>query len=211
MQREGVDEPGAFPVAPDLVEALVELGRLDEALAVNDRLGALAERQDHPWARIGATRGRSLVGLAGGGYEERATEGLRAAALRYAELGLRFDAARSLLALGRAERRHRKWGAARVSLEQAAAAFDELASPGWADAARSELERVAGRRRRAAGELTGAERRAAELAAGGLSNKDIARELVVTVATVETHLSRAYTKLGVRSRAQLAARLSSHE
>ena len=47
--REGVDEPGVFPVAPELVEALVELGELDEALAVTDRLHELATRQQHPW------------------------------------------------------------------------------------------------------------------------------------------------------------------
>jgi DNA-binding NarL/FixJ family response regulator len=47
----------------------------------------------------------------------------------------------------------------------------------------------------------------AELAAEGRSNKEIARVLHVTVSTVEAHLSRAYAKLGVRSRAQLASRL----
>ena len=83
------------------------------------------------------------------------------------------------------------------------------ASPGWADAARSELERVGGRRAPGTGELTRAERRVVELAVDGLSNKEIARSLVVAVPTVETHLSRAYAKLGVRSRTQLARRLSS--
>ena len=47
-----------------------------------------------------------------------------------------------------------------------------------------------------------------ELAAEGRANKEIARALLVTVHTVEVHLSRAYAKLGVRSRAQLASRLS---
>jgi DNA-binding CsgD family transcriptional regulator len=47
-----------------------------------------------------------------------------------------------------------------------------------------------------------------ELAIEGLSNKEIARTLVVAVPTVEAHLSHAYAKLGVRSRGQLAARLS---
>ena len=122
-------------------------------------------------------------------------------------VGLRFDHARALLALGRAQRRHRKWGTARESLELACSSFDELGSPGWAEAARSELTRVGGRKRGAAGELTETERRVARLAAEGLSNKEIARALVVTVPTVETHLSRAYAKLGVRSRTQLAARL----
>ncbi len=55
-EREGVGDPGAFPVAPDLVEALVELDELDEARRVTARLGELAEQQEHPWgrARLGA-------------------------------------------------------------------------------------------------------------------------------------------------------------
>lgn len=108
---------------------------------------------------------------------------------------------------GRAQRRHKKWGAARASLEDAAA-FDALGSPGWADEARSEPARVAGRRGQAASGLTPTERHVAELAAEGLSNKEIARALFVTVGTVEVHLSHAYAKLGVRSRAQLARRLT---
>ena len=73
--------------------------------------------------------------------------------------------------------------------------------------ARSELERVGGRRR-ADGKLTPSEQRVAELAAQGLSNKEIAAALYVTVNTVEVHLARAYPKLGVRSRSQLAKRLA---
>jgi len=208
-QREGVAEPGVFPVAPDLVEALIELGELEEARAVSNRLRELAEQQDHPWGRVTAGRCSSLIRLTEPGYDEEAAAALADAAAGYEALGLRFDAARSLLSLGRAQRRNRKWGAARASLEQAAAAFDELGSPGWADAARSELERVGGRRAPGTGELTRAERRVVELAVDGLSNKEIARSLVVAVPTVETHLSRAYAKLGVRSRTQLARRLSS--
>ncbi|MGH3030952.1 MAG: helix-turn-helix domain-containing protein, partial [Gaiellaceae bacterium] len=113
-----------------------------------------------------------------------------------------------LLALGRAQRRKRQWGQARGSLEQAAAAFEAIGSSGWLERAGWELARVGGRPVRASGELTPAERHAAELAAEGLSNKEIAQALVVTVRTVEAHLSSAYAKLGIRSRAQLARHLS---
>ena len=207
-QREGVEEPGAFPVAPELVEALVELGELDAAQAVTDRLRELAEQQEHPWGLATAKRCDALVRLASPTYDEAAASELAEAAADYGELGLPFDRARSLLALGRAQRRLRKWGAARGSLEQAASAFEEIGSTGWAEQARTELARTGGRRRQAAGELTEAERRVVELAVEGLSNKEIARALFVTVPTVETHLSRVYAKLGVRSRAQLAGRLS---
>jgi DNA-binding CsgD family transcriptional regulator len=207
-QREGVEEPGAFPVAADLVEALVESGRPDEARAVLERLRVLAEEQEHPWGRATVKRCLGLVALRSSSYEDRAATWLAEAAAEYARMGLHFDQARSLLALGRAQRRHRKWGAARASLDESARLFDGIGSYGWAEEARSELSRISARKPRQAGELTPTERRVAQLAAEGCSNKEIARLLVVSVDTVETHLSRVYAKLGVRSRAQVAGRLA---
>ena len=207
-RREGVEEPGAFPVSPDLVEALVELGESDEAESVTKRLRRLAEHQDHPWGLATAKRCDALVRLATR-YDEKAVEALQLAEAEYRALGLRVDRARSLLILGRAQRRHRKWGAARRSLEQAVAAFDEMGSPGWAEQARDELARVSARKPKADGELTPTEQRVTRLAAEGLSNKEIAAALFVTVHTVEVHLSHAYAKLGVHSRSQLARRLTS--
>ena len=207
MAREGIDEPGAFPVAPELVEALVELGELDEATDVADRLRKLSEASAHPWGLISAKRCAALIRLVASGYDEAAATALADAADDYRHLGLRYDHARSLLSLGRAQRRLKKWGAARDSLEHAARAFDELGSPGWAEQARAELARVSARRPRAEGELTPTEQRVAELAAEGLSNKEIAAALFITVNTVEAHLSHAYRKLGLRSRGQLAHRL----
>jgi DNA-binding NarL/FixJ family response regulator len=206
-EREGVEEPGVFPVAPDLVEALVELGELDEAQAVTDRLRELVENSDHPWGLATARRCAALVRLASGEDEDAAAD-LAAAADRYGALGLRFDRARTLLSLGRIRRRQRKWAAAREALQAAAAAFVELGSPGWAEQATQERARLGGRRPKGSGELTPAEQRVVELAADGLSNKEIARSLVVTVRTVEVHLKHAYAKLGIRSRTQLARRLS---
>jgi DNA-binding CsgD family transcriptional regulator len=206
-EREGVDDPGAFPAAPELVEALVELEELEDAAAVVARLAELAEAQDHPWGLVTTRRCGAAIRLAGTSDEDDADE-LEEVAREYARLGLAFDAARSLLMLGRAQRRHRKWGAARDALGRAAAAFEDLGSYGWAEASRAELERVGARKAPDAGELTRAERRVAELAAQGLTNKEIAQRLVVTVSTVEFHLSKTYAKLGIRSRAQLAARLA---
>jgi DNA-binding CsgD family transcriptional regulator len=206
-QSEGILEPGAFPVAPDLVEALVELERSTEARAVTERLARLARDQKHPWALASVKRCRALARP----RTDHAAAKLRAAAGDLEQLGLRFDAARSLLALGRTQRRAKQWRAARDALEDAAAAFDRLGSPGWAELARSEQERVAGRRPKATGELTPAERRVVELAASGNANKQIAATLFVSVHTVEVHLAHAYAKLGVRSRTQLAARLATPE
>jgi DNA-binding CsgD family transcriptional regulator len=206
---EGIDQPGVFPVAPELVEALVELGELEEAAAVTERLRELSEEQEHPWGLATAKRCAALIELREPGGYDAAVRKLADAAETYGRLGLRFDRARSLRSLGRAERRLKKWAAARRSLEQAAEAFDEQGSTGWAEEVRAELERVGGRRPKGDSELTPAERRVVELAANGASNKEIAQELFVSVHTVETHLTHAYAKLGVRSRGQLAARIAS--
>ncbi len=206
--RAGVDDPGAFPVAPDLVEALAELGELAAATSVTARLRELATAQEHPWGLATADRCEGIVRLASRSYDADAAALLEQAAAAYDALALRFDGARTLLGLGRGLRRHRKWAAARSALTRAAAAFDEIGSTGWAAAARAELERIGARRPRPSGELTPTERRVVELAAAGHSNKEIASALVVTVHTVEVHLSHAYAKLGVRSRSQLARAIS---
>ena len=67
-----MDEPGAFPVAPDLVEALVELGEQEEAQAVSARLRELAEQQEHPWGLVSARRCTALLRLASSSYDEEA-------------------------------------------------------------------------------------------------------------------------------------------
>jgi DNA-binding CsgD family transcriptional regulator len=207
-RREGIDEPGAFPVAPDLVEALVELAELGEARSVTERLRKLSEEQEHPWGLASVKRCGALIRLAGDSYDEDAGRDVAEAADAYGGLGLEFDRARSLLSLGRAQRRLRKWALARDSLDAAAAAFTELGSAGWADQAGAERARVGGRRPQTSGELTQTERHVAELAADGLANKEIAQSLFVSVRTVEVHLKHAYAKLGIRSRTQLARRLS---
>jgi DNA-binding NarL/FixJ family response regulator len=208
-EREGVLDPGAFPVAPELVEALVELGALDAARAVTERLELLAQEQEHPWATAATKRCRALVILARDPHEEGAIALLREAGDGFDGLGLRFDAARCLLLLGRAQRRAKQWRAAREGLQAAAAAFAALQATGWADRAKAELARVGARRPRAESDaLTPSERRVVQLAAEGLANKQIASTLYVTVNTVEVHLAHAYAKLGVHSRSQLARALA---
>jgi DNA-binding CsgD family transcriptional regulator len=204
--REGVEDPGAFPVAGDLVEALAESGRLEEATEVIGRLDRLAYEQQHPWGLATVKRAKAAVGLAEG-YDDAGAQQLAEAAAAYRALGLGFDSARSLLFLGRVQRRFKKRAAARHSLEDARSAFDQLGCLGWADLASAELARVSGRRPATSGGLTASEQRVAELVASGLSNKEIAAQLFVSVYTVEAHLSNAYAKLGVRSRTQLARHL----
>ena len=151
--QHGIDDPGTFPVAPDLVEALVDTGDLATATEVTARLQALGQEQDHPWALVSAQRASATVRLAQGPVDEQSIADLLEATDRLGALGLPFDAARTLRTLGRAMRRARQWGAARETLDTAAAAFDDLGSSGWAADARNELSRVSARKPAAAGEL----------------------------------------------------------
>jgi len=210
-RREGVLDPGAFPVAPELVEALVETGDLQRARQVTTELAELAHAQTHPWAHTGAERSAAMLALAGDSYRDTAAEALLRAADTYRDLGLLFEEGRTLAELGRAQRRARKWGTARESLERAIATFEAIGSAGWAEDARAELMRVGARRPASPGRLTETESRVAGLALEGMSNKEIARALVVTVNTVEFHLRNTYAKLGIRSRMQLAAHLAERD
>ena len=73
--------------------------------------------------------------------------------------------------------------------------------------ARDEL-RFVGPRRRAPDELTAAELRVAELAASGITNREISRAAFMSEKTVEAHIARVYRKLGIHSRAELGARMA---
>ena len=205
-EREGVDEPGRVPGRPRARRGARRARRARRG-AGGDRPPARAGRaQEHPWglatakrcARARPARRRELRRGRGRTRSRRrrpTTTSSACASTRHGRCSP--SAARSAGC--------KKWGAARASLEQAAAAFDELGSPGWAE--RGAL-RARPRRRaapRAHGELTPS--RAARRRAGGrgLANKEIAQHARSSPCnTVEVHLSHAYAKLGVRSRAQLA-------
>jgi DNA-binding CsgD family transcriptional regulator len=204
----GLLEPGTFPVAPDLVEALALQGRHAEAREIIAWLEQLSNEQDHPWGLAMSERSRLLVGLLDESIPAQdASSRTTAVADQLTTLGLLHDAARAHLVIGSALRRQRQWGLARDHLESARARFEELGAEGWAATVRGELGRVGGRRPAADGALTPTELAVARLAGEGLPNKTIARRLNVSIGTVETHLTRTYAKLGVQSRAQLGARL----
>jgi DNA-binding CsgD family transcriptional regulator len=118
---------------------------------------------------------------------------------------LPVDRGRTLLAFGSALRRLREHRRAREATEDALAVFEELGSRPWIEACQRELARLPGRRSAADGELTNAETRIAGLVAAGRTNREVAAELVLSVKTIEVTLTRVYGKLGVRSRAELAA------
>ena len=153
LERDGVEEPGVFPVAPDLVEALVDLGKLDEAQLVTDRVRQRAEQLDHPWGLTTARRCAALVRLASPGEDEQAAADLTEAAAAYGALGLRFDRARTLLSLGRAQRRLRKWarGAGERCRRRQPHSTSWARPAGRSRPARSRSASVAGARRPPAG------------------------------------------------------------
>jgi DNA-binding CsgD family transcriptional regulator len=121
---------------------------------------------------------------------------------------LPFELARGLLERGRLRRRVKQRAAAALDLRRAAAVFARLGAPLWEAQAVAELDRV-GLRRGSGDELTETERRIAELAASGLTNRAIAEAAFVSPKTVEANLARVYRKLGIRSRAELGARFAS--
>ena len=126
---------------------------------------------------------------------------------RTAVLGQPFEHGRSLLTAGAVLRRAGRKSEARTRLNEAEALFDRLGARLWAERARAERARIAGRAPSGDG-LTPTELRVAQLVAEGLSNQQVADQLFVTVRTVESNLTRVYGKLGVNSRTQLARRFS---
>jgi DNA-binding CsgD family transcriptional regulator len=199
----GIREPQALPHIRDVIDALVEVGQLDDAEPLVEQLEANARRPDRLWSRAMGARGRGLL-LAARNQPDEAFDALEQALSTLDRLPrLRYDRARTLLVLGRLQRRRGQRGAARESLEEAGRLFEEIGAAQWARNARAALERL-GLRAGSSGELTPTEQRIAELAASGLTNKQIATARFVSAKTVEAQLSRVYRKLGVLSRAQLA-------
>jgi DNA-binding CsgD family transcriptional regulator len=198
----GVAEPGAVPFVPDEIEALLTLGRPDDAEPL---LGWLEERGralDRASALAAAGRCRGLLAATRGAIDV-ALDAFAGALAAHERVSMPFDRARTLLALGSVQRRARKRSAARETLASALASFEDLGAELWADRARAELARIGGRAP-AGWDLTETERQVADLVAAGLTNREVAARLYLTQKTVEFHLRNIFRKLGVRSRTELA-------
>ena len=206
MVESELGDLSILPVAQVLGEALVAIGCPDDGLAVAHELRA-CPAGERPWCRAMASRIEALVAAARGDHES-ARESIAAALEAHAELPEPFEYARALQISGRVERTARNWGAARAVLIEALERFDELGAAVWAERVAADLARLPGRRPADKNELTARERDVAGLVAAGLSNKEVAARLFVSVHTVEANLSKVYAKLGVRSRSELASRLA---
>ena len=205
LRGADVGELSIAHAAQNEIDALVAVGRLDEA----DTAIAFVEEKGRPtqraWHEAVAARGRALVASARGDAEEARLQ-LARALDAHDRLPQPFELGRTLLTQGTIERRAKRRADARAALTRALEIFDQLGAPLWAEKAAQELARIPGRAPDD-GALSETERRVAELVASGLSNKEVAAKLFVTVRTVEGSLTRIYSKLGLRSRAQLAARV----
>jgi DNA-binding CsgD family transcriptional regulator len=199
----GIRAPGHLRHLADGVEALLAVGRRDEAAEFADHLHGLGQRTGHRWGRAAGQRCRGLVREATGDRDGAILD-LRWAVELHEPLGQPFELARTLLAHGSALRRAKQKAEAREALGRAVTIFDALPAPMWADRTADEHARIGGPLG-SPWELSPTERRVAELVASGRTNREVAAALVVSRKTVEWNLSKVYRKLGVRSRSELAS------
>jgi DNA-binding CsgD family transcriptional regulator len=188
-------------------DALLRLGRIDEATALIRDWEAVATRLGRDWSLAHALRSRGVIAAARGDLVE-AVDLLERAAERHDQLGDPFGRGRALLALGIVNLRTRQKRAARIALDAALATFEALGAASWATATRLELARVGGRTRIRG--LSPSEQRVAVLVAEGRTNREIASTLFLGERTVSSHLTNVYAKLGLRSRTELARHLLPH-
>lgn len=203
----GSIDPALAVFLPEEIEALTQLGRADEAEQLTAWLDERAEAVDRPWARAVASRCRGLV-LSARGKLDLAVASLDDALRQYDSLDLPIERARTLLALGRVQRRRKQKRLARLAFDEAFEVFEAVGATLWSARVRDELSRV--NTRRALTTLTPTEERIARFAAEGFSNREIAEHAFVSPKTVEANLARAYRKLEISSRAQLARALDRH-
>jgi DNA-binding CsgD family transcriptional regulator len=203
-ERFGRVSAAVFPWRAEAAIALHQLGDDARAAQLAGEEVKLAEAHESRWALAIALRALAL-----------ATDSL--APLERAETTTRgwptrLERARSLTELGAALRRAARTREAAPFLREALDLADRCGARMLAARARDELQVATGarpRRPRMSGPeaLTPSERRVCEMAASGLTNREIAQALFVSLRTIETHLTRAYMKLEISSRGELAAAL----
>jgi DNA-binding CsgD family transcriptional regulator len=183
-----------------LAEAYVTVGRLEDARRISAWLRETGERLGRP-ALIGDACRIDALAAAVTGDLEAAVVSARAAVTAHGSSPLRLELARSLLVLGRIERRRRSRGQSRAALGQARDLAAELGHRPLLAEIERELPRAAAAR--SGGSLTEAERRVADQIATGATSREAAAALFVSVRTVETHVASIYRKLGIRTRSEL--------
>lgn len=201
----------AVSVLPDMCDAALaaeDAGAADRAAA---RLDEAARRIDRDPVRGHADAGRAVAALLGGDAAQSAEAAARAEKLLGA-YGWRGHQGRALDVLGRALAAGGDRPGAVAAFERAASVFDACGAEPRRQRVLAKLGELGGAGRRAVAaaagpeSLTEREREVAELAAEGLTAREIGERLFIGKRTVETHLARAYAKLGVGSKLELARR-----
>ena len=196
----------SFPLwRAEFVDTLVILGRHTEAADLLDAWEAESVGLGHRPALALARRSRGMVAAAAGDLAA-ATAHLEAAAVADRELAEPFGEARALLALGTVRRRGRQKQSAVIAIDASRVLFEQCGADGWTRRADAERGTIGGRTRQVG--LTAAEQRVTDLVVEGHTNREVAATLFLGERTVETHLSHAYAKLGVRSRTELVRALT---
>jgi DNA-binding CsgD family transcriptional regulator len=186
-------------VLPELIEAAVRTGRAELAREALDRLSAMTAIEGSDWAKGLEARSRALLSE-GQDAEHHYAEAVE----RFGRSQLRPELARAHLLYGEWLRRELRRGDARRQLRAAYDLFAVIGAEAFAERARRELLATGQTvRKREVGtytELTPQEEHIARLARDGHTNPEIAAELFISARTVEWHLRKVFTKLGITSR-----------
>lgn len=185
-------------ILPALVEILAGVRELEEARTAQDELEALVQRFDTPALGAIAKYGRALVELAEGDASAASRSAYDSAA-RWQEIGAPYSEARAQVLCGLACKALGDEDGVEIAFDAAQAAFERLG-------ARADLDRLSALRGKSRTHgLTPRELEVLRLVAKGKSNKVIAKELFLSVKTIDRHLSNIFDKLGVSSRAAATA------
>ncbi|TSE01570.1 LuxR family transcriptional regulator [Skermania sp. ID1734] len=208
--RDGIDEPGFWPWPDIYCNALVMVGRVDDADRFLRPHEATAQARQHrsASARLGYVRGRILGAR---NDIDRARKVFEGSLQAIADLPLPYDRARINFAYGQTLRRAGKRRAADAVMHAARDAYASLGATSYVQRCDRELKAGGLNMKRSAdplADLTPQEQAVAALVARGASNKEAAEELFLSVKTVQYHLTRVYAKVGVRTRSQLATVLN---
>ena len=206
LRNDFLLEPGMRLELGDTVGGADRVRRARRGRRDPRRLGG-PRTSARPCGRARDPRTLSRAALAARGDLDGAFASLEHALADHERSGVPFEHARTLLVLGRTQRRAKRRADARATLTDALQRFETLGAPLWVEQARDELARIGGRAP-SDGALTEAETRIAALVAEGHTNREVAAALFLTEHSVETALTRVYRKLGVRSRAELTRRLT---
>jgi DNA-binding NarL/FixJ family response regulator len=186
---------------PEGIEALIQLGRHDDAATLIDQLERNGKRVDRPWTLAMGARYRGMLHAARGDFAS-ALESVQEAMTQHDRMTMPFEKARTQILLGQLQRRQRYRELAAKTLRDAASTFERLGAPLWASRARDELARAKVSTRVSA-VLSPSEQRVAELAGKGMTNREVAASLFISPKTVDANMVRIYRKLGIHSRAEL--------